>query len=541
MSTPMKPIDSPLGDNDDTAELPMLDVAAYEASLAEDRASDTDTWVLPQAMRAPAPAAVPHVPTLEAAPLRGVPTEVDLGALSATLQAVEERLRVKSERLVALEREIGEVREDRAQALATGDSAREQLAQQRRAVEELQAALAAAQSRAVDAEARVVAAQARAVEAERLANDSQLELTAARDQAAQVETRANDALTRNDALARRILELEETARIAAAAHEAALVRVNTDIALHREQLTEQAATLGSRITGLDAALAAAVAARQTAEVRTSELETEHSQRLAAIESQQRQRIAQLEAEIGRMDNEHATAVSALQADHSKRLDELETLNARRETELQQQFEWKERDLLTRLEDRDADLRAAEESLRRVENELRSKTVQLEGTLRETDEFRHTIVEAQAALSEREQRIRSLETQVASSASAFGALQKSIERLDPVGLTGEEVALEGPQRLLIRTDGNTDYVHVLGRRTRIGRTPDNELQIDAKYISRNHAVLLAGPINTTIEDLGSTNGVFVNGKRVARQALKDGDRVTVGRTQFRYAVRALAER
>jgi hypothetical protein len=46
----------------------------------------------------------------------------------------------------------------------------------------------------------------------------------------------------------------------------------------------------------------------------------------------------------------------------------------------------------------------------------------------------------------------------------------------------------------------------------------------------------GPVHTTIEDLNSTNGVFVNGKRVSRQALKEGDRVTVGRTQFRYTVR-----
>jgi pSer/pThr/pTyr-binding forkhead associated (FHA) protein len=50
------------------------------------------------------------------------------------------------------------------------------------------------------------------------------------------------------------------------------------------------------------------------------------------------------------------------------------------------------------------------------------------------------------------------------------------------------------------------------------------------------VLLAGPVHTSIEDLNSTNGVFVNGKRVSRHTLKDGDRVTVGRTQFRYTVR-----
>ena len=59
---------------------------------------------------------------------------------------------------------------------------------------------------------------------------------------------------------------------------------------------------------------------------------------------------------------------------------------------------------------------------------------------------------------------------------------------------------------------------------------------APRISRYHAVLLAGPVHTSIEDLNSTNGVFVNGKRVARQVLKDGDRVTIGRTQYRYTVR-----
>ena len=76
-----------------------------------------------------------------------------------------------------------------------------------------------------------------------------------------------------------------------------------------------------------------------------------------------------------------------------------------------------------------------------------------------------------------------------------------------------MALEGPARVLIRTDGNTDFVHVLGRRTRIGRGSDNELVLDTKHISRYHAVLLAGPVHTSIEDLNSTNGVFVNGKRV----------------------------
>ena len=71
------------------------------------------------------------------------------------------------------------------------------------------------------------------------------------------------------------------------------------------------------------------------------------------------------------------------------------------------------------------------------------------------------------------------------------------------------------------------------------TPDSffsDFVLDTKHISRYHAVLLAGPVNTSIEDLNSTNGVFVNGKRVTRQVLNTGDKVTIGKTQFRYTVR-----
>ena len=80
------------------------------------------------------------------------------------------------------------------------------------------------------------------------------------------------------------------------------------------------------------------------------------------------------------------------------------------------------------------------------------------------------------------------------------------------------------------------VHVLGRKTTVGRTPDNDMQIDAKFISRHHAVILAGPAHAIIEDLNSTNGVMVNNRRITRQPLKDGDTVVIGKTQFRFVVR-----
>ena len=91
------------------------------------------------------------------------------------------------------------------------------------------------------------------------------------------------------------------------------------------------------------------------------------------------------------------------------------------------------------------------------------------------------------------------------------------------------------------EGGSEVVHMLGRKTTIGRTPDNDLMIDAKFISRHHAVILAGPTHTIIEDLNRTNGVLVNGRRITRQTLKDSDIVLVGKAQFRFAVRQVADR
>jgi hypothetical protein len=101
--------------------------------------------------------------------------------------------------------------------------------------------------------------------------------------------------------------------------------------------------------------------------------------------------------------------------------------------------------------------------------------------------------------------------------------------------------EGATRLLICKEHGREIVHVLGRKTSIGRTPENDLQIDAKFISRHHAVILAGPVHTVIEDLNSTNGVLVNGQRVTRQMLQDGDEVVFGRAQYRFAVRRAGEK
>jgi predicted nucleic acid-binding Zn-ribbon protein len=91
----------------------------------------------------------------------------------------------------------------------------------------------------------------------------------------------------------------------------------------------------------------------------------------------------------------------------------------------------------------------------------------------------------------------------------------------------------PVRVLLRNENGEDIRYPLGRRTTIGRTPDNDIQIDTTYISRHHAVVLSNAQDCVIEDLNSTNGVLVNGRRVGRQSLRDGDSLLIGNTTFTY--------
>lgn len=87
--------------------------------------------------------------------------------------------------------------------------------------------------------------------------------------------------------------------------------------------------------------------------------------------------------------------------------------------------------------------------------------------------------------------------------------------------------------------NERAIILASERTVIGRDPECAIWIDAPELSRRHACIrlveAAGATTATVEDLGSTNGTFVEGKRVnAPQTLEDGDVIRIGdaRVTFR---------
>jgi general secretion pathway protein A len=90
------------------------------------------------------------------------------------------------------------------------------------------------------------------------------------------------------------------------------------------------------------------------------------------------------------------------------------------------------------------------------------------------------------------------------------------------------------RILLACEGKTVMERELkpGRLV-IGRTPDNDLQIDSKFISRHHCQIVTQADSCLIEDLNSTNGIYVQSKRVRRYNLNDGDVVQVGQHEIMY--------
>jgi len=103
---------------------------------------------------------------------------------------------------------------------------------------------------------------------------------------------------------------------------------------------------------------------------------------------------------------------------------------------------------------------------------------------------------------------------------------------PANRTNERVT-----RVLLGKVGNKLLRFPLFKdRLTIGRTMDNDIHLNATYISRRHAVVQADGDATRVIDWGSRNGVFVNSKRITEHFLKNGDIVTIGNVHFRYEER-----
>jgi len=349
------------------------------------------------------------------------------------------------------------------------------------------------------------------------------------------------------------LFLDMDGRIGAAdAARAALQAERDQIAA---RLAAHEATIAAHSATIDQLRSAATAQTGSVAEQAQRLEeaerqrTEWTAKLSALEADRAHLRAELEADRARLRAELAArdrALSEAQANvdlGKQRIAQMQSEHAAKIAQLEAEAETQEQEmtvLMAHLQEARRPIESVEGDLKRVTEELALKTKAINDLTEEGDKLRAVLERTRGQLEEREFLIRRLERSENNNANVLGRIQTSMERLGSSvtpGASGSPAPEWSPE--LIRIDGDRSSSHSLGRRTRIGRATGCELYIDSSSVSRHHALILAGTREAIIEDLNSTNGVIVNGRKVTRQVLSDGDILTIGDIQFRYVAKPLS--
>ncbi len=348
-----------------------------------------------------------------------------------------------------------------------------------------------------------------------------------------------------------------------AAQKSMLVQQARDLKLFeaaRDDLKQQFATadaertrLSSELKTKETALAEARAAasgdvqRITQRLEAAERrQMEQGEQIAHMQSAHAATITQLQGEhavkLMQVQSEHLAAITQLQAEHAAQLTGLQTQQQASLAELAAQAEEREQEmavLMAHLHEARKPMEPLENEVKRLTAESASKAQAFDVINAEVQQLRSSLERTRGALEEREFLIRRLERSESNNANVLGRIQTSMERLGSGAMGGDAAVPPGlPEWTaeLVRIDGERNVSHTLSRRTRIGRASGCELQVDSTSVSRHHALVVAGPRETIIEDLNSTNGVIVNGRKISRAFLNDGDMVIVGDVHFRFAAK-----
>mgnify|MGYP003588068367 FL=1 len=91
------------------------------------------------------------------------------------------------------------------------------------------------------------------------------------------------------------------------------------------------------------------------------------------------------------------------------------------------------------------------------------------------------------------------------------------------------------QLIVTVEGvEVRHVYLSRDRTTLGRGPDNDIVLHNPAVSSRHCAFdLKGLTDVFVEDVGSTNGTFVNNKKIKRQRLRDEDVIAIAGFRLRY--------
>ncbi len=108
-------------------------------------------------------------------------------------------------------------------------------------------------------------------------------------------------------------------------------------------------------------------------------------------------------------------------------------------------------------------------------------------------------------------------------------QSEVSNLQP-----DEIVPPAPPRLIVTNNGSViNELSMQKPRAIIGRSDYNDISIDSRFVSRHHALLVRHGTATFLMDLNSTNGTFVNSKRVSNHVLMHDDVITIGHHRVKF--------
>ncbi len=197
--------------------------------------------------------------------------------------------------------------------------------------------------------------------------------------------------------------------------------------------------------------------------------------------------------------------------------------------------------LVELREREQRLEASAATIERQRQDLATLRTELEQKRADVGRLERAVVDKDRALDARDARLATLQEELN---ERLGAIQK-LNAMD-VSLQGLNSKMSDRLRraepapeptntpTLVCLTGDAPKQLALTKKTiTIGRGHHCDIQILTHFVSREHARIMTDRGTVIIEDMASTNGVFVNSTRVDRHQLHHGDLVTIGETQFRF--------
>ena len=162
---------------------------------------------------------------------------------------------------------------------------------------------------------------------------------------------------------------------------------------------------------------------------------------------------------------------------------------------------------------------------------------------ELEEMTRKNAELTALLSQRDEELAALK-------SALAAKDETVEKGGEfVEVAAEETQSPVPsqrefdpgetRKLVGHGDYSSHEFELRPGRMSLGSAVDNDIRIKAEFISRHHVQILSGSRETLLRDMNSTNGTYVNSRKISKCALHDGDSLDIGKLSFTFVMQSNA--